>query len=166
MTDETEILEELEEEANEYDVDIEELTVVPESEVEELRESAERLAELEDEVEELQQEAEEAARIYAEQLSSDDSLFGVDEYVDKFTVEELRDKYQNAVEEGLIEELAPNPRSGDDGINGGVDPTANGGSNENEPEELSSDDQQLLRSMKNRGGEWAEIADEIAENGE
>lgn len=83
------------------------------------REQVEELAEGEDpvvlessEYEELRAEAEQVKEVYADALSGEDSPFTAEELSDKFSIEELREKYEEAGHD-LEEELNAEPRSGD-----------------------------------------------------
>jgi len=175
MTDKEEILNDLEAQARTADADLEELTVAPQTQIEELSEVREEKNSLEEEVEELSEKVEElsdyeeqvekVATIYAEALSDAFPAFDEEELVDRFDVEELRTKYEDAVEEGQIEQLAtsgtPNVRSGDGG-NGShqanQEELGQGGEPDEEVEEAAD-------MLDKRGGAWSELADDLREDG-
>jgi len=87
------------------------LDSVDREQVEELAESEDPVVLETDEYEELTAEAEQVKAVYAEALSSE-GPFSADDLVDKFSIEELREKYEEAGHD-LEEELSAEPRSGD-----------------------------------------------------
>lgn len=113
-------LEELQEKADRMDEmsdtlsDLKERTDVLDSvdseKVEELAEGEDPIVLEKDEYEELTAEAEQVKAVYAETLS-EEGPFAADELVDKFSIEELREKYDEAGHE-LDEELEADPKSG------------------------------------------------------
>lgn len=175
MTDKEEILNDLEAQARTADADLEELTVAPQSRIEELSEVREEKNSLEEQVEELSEQVEElsdfeeqvemVAEIYAESLSEAFPAFEQDELVERYSVEELRTKYEDAVEEGQIEELAtggtPNVRSRD---GDGASQQANE-EELNEGGEPDAEVEEAADMLDKRGGAWSELADEMREDG-
>jgi DNA repair exonuclease SbcCD ATPase subunit len=75
-----------------------------------------RIEELEQEVAELRDEREAVAREYAEALASEETVLDADMMVQKFTVSELSEMYDDATEAALAtEDVEPTVRSGSDG---------------------------------------------------
>lgn len=180
MSVKEELLERLEAEATVADADAEELTLVAESDIEEkdsrIEELEETKGELESDVEELEAEKEEKAEeleemqeeieavssLYAEELSENFPAFEQDELQERYEVSELREKYEEAVEEGHVEELgsSPGPRSG----HGGADYKQDGNPDDDggvEEEELSDKEEAAAKAFEDRGGVWAELAEDM-----
>jgi len=87
------------------------LDSVDSDKVEQLAESDDPVVLESEEYDELSAEAEQVKGVYAEALSSE-GPFSADDLVDKFSIEELREKYEEAGHD-LEEELEAEPRSGD-----------------------------------------------------
>jgi len=71
-----------------------------------------RIAELESEVEQLEDEREDVARAYAEALAAGDTVFDEDTLVEKFTVAELAERYED-IEDATLTDTEPTVQSGD-----------------------------------------------------
>jgi hypothetical protein len=78
-----------------------------------LSEKDDRIAELETEVEQLEAEREHVARSYAEALAAGDSILDEDDLVDKFSVAELREKFENT-DNATLADVEPAVQSGSD----------------------------------------------------
>jgi len=173
------VLERLEAEALVADAQPEELTLAVESEIEqrdgeieelqeEVDEKESRVEELEDEVDEKESEIEEmqekvdtVAESYAEELAQHSDLMDSDDFLDRFSLEELQDKVDD-----LDVTPAPNANSGDPGAGfqeaNGEGEGSDGGSDADvtEKEELAAD--QFRERAKKTGKQyWVDIADEI-----
>ena len=176
-----ELIERLEAEAKVSDAEPEELTVAvqsdvdeseqlveelqsdveeKESEVEELQETVD---EMETEVEELRDEVQTVKDFYAEELAKDSDVLSEEEYVEKFDVAELREKFDSLEEEAA----SPNPGSADPGANI-QSPDGEGGDNGGtETEELSEMEQVAAdafeaRAKTSQGSDaWSDIAEDI-----
>lgn len=85
---------------------------VPRDLVEELRDSDDAIVVESARFEELESEAETVKTLYAERVSEEMSAFDADELKDKFTIDELREKYE-AIGGDIEEELTPDPKSTD-----------------------------------------------------
>jgi len=142
-----------------------------ESEISEKEEEIEELQEMTDEkdekIEELREEVNAVAETYAEELASDTELMTAEELMERYDFEELREKHDE-----MFDGASPNPQSGDPGAgfqspdNEGGDNGGNGG----EPEELSEKakvaaDQFRTRAKKTGNSYWAELAEDIEEDG-
>jgi len=180
MTDgiSNETIERLEAELLTADAEEEELTVVVESEVEqketeveELQEEIEEkeseveelqgsLEEKEDEVEELRENVNMIAETYAEELAQESPAMDADDYMERFEFEELQEMH----EETFDVDASPNPQSGDPGA-GFQSPDDGTDGDGTESEELSAKAEAAIESFEKRGGVWAEMADDIRENG-
>jgi hypothetical protein len=79
-----------------------------------LSEREDRIAELESEVEQLEDEREDVALAYAEALAAGDSILDEDDLVEKFTVAELAEKYDQT-DEATLADAEPAVQSGSDG---------------------------------------------------
>ncbi|AFH22666.1 hypothetical protein OSG_eHP32_00060 [environmental Halophage eHP-32] len=79
-----------------------------------LSEKEDRIAELESEVEQLQAEREDVALAYAEALAAGDSILDEDDLVEKFTVAELSEKFEQT-DEATLADAEPAVQSGSDG---------------------------------------------------
>jgi hypothetical protein len=79
-----------------------------------LSEKEDRIAELENEVEQLQDEREDVALAYAEALAAGDSILDESDLVEKFTVAELSEKYEET-DEATLADAEPAVQSGSDG---------------------------------------------------
>lgn len=115
MTDE--ILEELEKKAEEMDAGIHELGLVKKADYEEMQDEIESLEDekesLEDELEELEDEIDEVKSAYAETLA-ESTGFDEEKLTEKFEVAELREMYEERLEDGEVDEIgSPAPNSGD-----------------------------------------------------
>jgi len=90
-------------------------TTDPET-VEELRadlqQKEETVAELRDRVEQLEDEREDVATAYAEALAAGDTVLDAADFAEKFTVAELRERYE-AAEEATLADAEPAVQSGD-----------------------------------------------------
>jgi predicted nuclease with TOPRIM domain len=177
------VLERLEAEALVADAQPEELTLAVESEIEqrdseieeleeEVDEKESRVEELEDEVDEKESEIEDMqekvdtiAESYAEELAQRSDLMDSDDFLDKFTLEELQDKVDD-----LDVAPAPNANSGDPGA--GVQGPNNGdGQREPEGEELSEAEELATSAFEERARKtgkdyWSDIAEDIENGGE
>lgn len=181
MTNKEELLERLEAEATVADADAEELTVVAESaideknsRIEELEETKDELEsdvdelqdekeEKENELEELQEEVDAVSELYAEELSGSFPAFDEEELQERYEVSELREKYEDAVEEGHIEEFgsSPDPRSTDGGADYTQEPNPGADGGDGEGVELSEKEEAAARAFSDRGGVWGELAEEL-----
>lgn len=176
-----ELIERLEAEATVSDAEPEELTVAVESEVEETQERVEELQaevdeketkveelqsevdEKESEVAELQDEIETVEEFYAEELAKTSPLMDEDDWMQRYEVSELREKFEE-----YQEEAEPNPESGDPGAN--VQTTEEGDPGEGdvpEEEELSEDERVAAEAFEERAkttgkSYWQDIAEDIA----
>jgi hypothetical protein len=79
-----------------------------------LSEKEDRIAELESEVEQLEDEREDVALAYAEALAAGDSILDEDDLVEKFTVAELAEKFEQT-DEATLADAEPAVQSGSDG---------------------------------------------------
>jgi len=79
-----------------------------------LSEKEDRIAELESEVEQLEDEREDVALAYAEALAAGDSILDEDDLVEKFSVAELAEKYEQT-DEATLADAEPAVQSGSDG---------------------------------------------------
>lgn len=173
-----ELMERLEAEARLADAPANELTLVPEHEVEELRSDNEELAEekedledeveelseakedLESEIEEMEDEIETVKEAYAKTLAASESALEKEDFMERFKVEELRERYealQDSDDRG--EELAPDPQSGD------PDDPEEELEDELTPEEERRIEEleQQIETFENRGGAWAKSAEDARE---
>jgi len=80
--------------------------------VDEARELDNPVVAEESEIEDLREEVQQVKQDYAD-LVSEASPFDADELVGKFSVEDLREKHQDLVDDGEVEDLTPDPQSGD-----------------------------------------------------
>jgi hypothetical protein len=108
--------------------------------VEELRDGDDPVVVESARYEELQSEAEQVKGVYAAQLSEHYDAFGSDELADKFSIEELREKYEDQF--GSIEELAD--------------------STEAEPQSQDPSEEELEEESGDDGSE-EELEDEVAQ---
>ena len=116
--------------------------------VEELADSDEPLVIEEARFEELEQEAEHVKGLYAEELAEQVGVFSKEELMDKNTLEELREKYEE-VGGDIEEELTANPQGGDpteDELSEGDD------TGTQETEELAEEKRNDLREKLGLGG--------------
>jgi transcriptional regulator with XRE-family HTH domain len=104
-----------------------------------------RIAELEETVAELREENREVKREYAEALASGDSLLTTDELMDKFTVSELSDKYDDA-----DAQLAPS------------EPTVRGGDAPTETADLSATERERVSELESELSEWQDRDSRLA----
>lgn len=174
--DTSDIVEQLEAEAMVADASIEELTVVPEGELEEketrvdeleseVDEKEARVDELEsevdekeDRVEELESEISEVVDIYAGELADASELQDKEDFAERYDVSELREKYEALQEK---QESKPDPDSGDVGASVQSPEGEGGPEEESETVELSEQEQVAADAFEDRGGVWSEIADDI-----
>lgn len=179
---ESDIVEDLAEQISAYatvhDVSPEELTVAPEDEVEELEDLREETEELEDKVEELQDEIEEkdseieemqdevdeVAEAYAESLAPHTPAFDEEDLTDKFSVGELREKFDTLVEdeETDAEELASAPDA--QSVDNDGDNTQSAGGDGGEATETSTptEIEEMASQMEDSGSDvWQDAAEEL-----
>lgn len=185
MTDniDDEVLNRLEAEATVADAEPEELTLMVESDVEQKDEEIEELQseidEKESQVEELQSEVDEKeerieemeekvntmAQSYAEELAQHSDLMDADEFVERYTFEELQEKVDD-LDGGAP---TPAPNSGDPGA--GFQSGSGGDDEEGEAEELSEKQQAAASAFRERAKQsgndyWTDIAEDIENGGE
>lgn len=179
-----EVIERLEAEAMVSDAEPEELTIAVESEMENREESIEELQAQVDEkeaqveelqetieskdetIEELQDEVQTVAQTYAEELAQDSGVLDADDFLERFEIEELREKH-----DALDTSSSPAPASGDPGAS--VQQVENGDGEtgeEEEEEELSEKaevaaDQFRQRARQTGKQYWDELANSIEEEG-
>lgn len=179
VSDET--IERLEAEAKIHEADPEELSVVPESKVESLEEEVDELedelSEVEDELSstedelesteeelsELEDEVEAVSEVYAEKLEEATGLDS-EKWMDRFDVTELREEYEERVDDGEVEELGetPAPQSGDE-LDEEEELDEDGPDlSPEEQEELEALEQQI-EQYESRGGAWASHAETLRE---
>lgn len=191
MTVSDDVIDRLEAEAEVADADAEELTIAVESDVKETEQRVEELEsevqEKEDTVEELQAEVEEleakteeqsetveeledeivtVKEHYAEELADGSSVLDEDDYLERFDVAELREKYDSLEDEAGSE---PAPNSADSGPN--VKSPDDEGEDGGEPEELAEREKAAAKAFEARSGTeqgsdvWGEIAEDIRNEG-
>lgn len=192
MTISDDVIDRLEAEAEVANADAEELTIAVESEVQETEQRVEELQsevqEKEDKVEELQAEVEEleakteeqsetveelqdeivtVKEHYAEELAEDSSVLDEDDLMDRFDVEELREKADSLEEDN---ESDPAPNSADSGPN--VKSPDDEGEDGGAAEELAEREKVAAEAFEARGGTeqgsdvWADIAEDIRNGGD
>jgi len=125
-----------------------------------LSEKDDRIADLETQVEQLQAERDDVARAYAEALAAGDTVLDTDDYVEKFEVAELREKYENT-EAATLAETEPTVQSG------GSEPEEEATLSESEQAEVA-DLRETIEALEGESSRLAEIqreqhADRIAE---
>lgn len=175
-----EVLERLEAEAKVADASPEELTIAVGSDVEEKESRVEELeqkveektstveelqAEVEEKestLEELQEEVETVSDFYSEELAEQTPTMESEEFKDRYTVTELREKY-----ESLETSDEPAPNSADSGP--AVQSPEGGDEGGEQVDELSEAEQAAAtafrdRAKKSRKSYWNDIADEIEDN--
>lgn len=163
-----EVIERLEAEAKVSDAEPEELTVAVASDVEETAERVDELSaeveEKESEVEELQEEITTVKEFYAEELADATPTMDQEEFEDRYTVAELREKF-----DGLEDESKPAPNSADSGP--AVQSPEDEPEGEEAVEELSEMEGAAAEAFRNRANitgksYWNDIADDIESSDE
>lgn len=176
MTIDEDVLDRLEAEAKVSDAEPEELTLAVQSDLDEKDERVEQLheevaekeseveeledeiSEKESEIEELQDEVEVVVEDYAEELAEHSPAQDTDDFKQNYGVSKLREMHEELQDE-LEDESEPNPGSADPGPN--VQSPEDGGDEGGEPEELSDMEQKAASAFEDRGGVYAEFAEEI-----
>lgn len=178
VSDET--IERLEAEAKIHEADPDELSVYPESEVESLEEEVDELEDelsevqdelsstedelesTEEELSELEEEVEAVAQVYAEKLEEASGL-DAETLMDRFDVTELREEYEERLEEDEVEEFGekPDPSSGDE-LNEEEEFDEEPDLSPEEQEEVEALEEQI-EMYESRGGAWASHAETLRE---
>jgi len=109
----------------------------------------ERIAELQDRVAQLEDERETVAREYAEALAEHSEVLDADDYVDRFEVAELRERYDGLEQASLAEE--PAVRSGD-------------GDSTSETANLSADEADRVAELEEKMATWEGRDSRLADN--
>jgi len=110
-----------------------------------LQEKQEQIAELESQVEQLQEERADVAQAYAEALAAGDTILDADEFAERYSVAELREKVEET-ESATLADTEPAVQSG-----GGETDTSEAELSESEQAEVA-DHREVIADLAGKGG--------------